>query len=88
MEGYSFDKHWHYSFDVLKCPPWDLSKEKAGIFKPPPHPREVKATDFISRCASITCRGSSIKNIMHQKHHPSNIITSPLSTAPLHALQL
>lgn len=20
--GYKFDKHWHYDFDPLKCPPW------------------------------------------------------------------
>jgi hypothetical protein len=22
--GYSFDKHWHYDFDALACPPWSL----------------------------------------------------------------
>lgn len=21
---YSFDKHWHYQFDPLSCPPWDV----------------------------------------------------------------
>jgi hypothetical protein len=21
---YSFDKHWHYSFDPLTCPPWNI----------------------------------------------------------------
>ncbi len=21
---YSFDKHWHYQFDPLSCPPWNL----------------------------------------------------------------
>ena len=22
--GYAFDKHWHYDFDALACPPWDM----------------------------------------------------------------
>lgn len=21
---YSFDKHWHYQFDPLSCPPWQI----------------------------------------------------------------
>lgn len=21
---YSFDKHWHYQFDPLSCPPWNI----------------------------------------------------------------
>jgi hypothetical protein len=21
---YSFDKHWHYQFDPLSCPPWEI----------------------------------------------------------------
>ncbi|KAG1663022.1 hypothetical protein FOA52_016037 [Chlamydomonas sp. UWO 241] len=35
VQGYKFDKHWHYDFDVMKCPPWDLSSpssRKAGLF--------------------------------------------------------
>lgn len=22
--AYAFDKHWHYDFDALACPPWNL----------------------------------------------------------------
>jgi len=22
--NYSFDKHWHYGFDQLTCPPWQI----------------------------------------------------------------
>ncbi|GFH05540.1 ShKT domain-containing protein, partial [Haematococcus lacustris] len=38
--SYKFDKHWHYGFDVKRCPPWDLAghSTSAGIFKPPPRP--------------------------------------------------
>ena len=42
---YQFDKHWHYDFDVTKCPPWDLSDPKhrtAGVFAHPPRPSELK----------------------------------------------
>lgn len=38
---FSFDKHWHYDFDIKKCPPWDLTDKRrrtAGIFTEPPHP--------------------------------------------------
>lgn len=51
IEGYSWDKHWYMNFDVLKCPPWDLSvaRPQEGLFPPPPHPSSLKATDFIER---------------------------------------
>jgi hypothetical protein len=43
-EKYSFDKHWHYDFDPLKCPPWDLSPgadgaAKGGLFPHAPSPK-------------------------------------------------
>ncbi|KXZ52846.1 hypothetical protein GPECTOR_8g229 [Gonium pectorale] len=44
-KNYSFDKHWHYDFDVTKCPPWDLSDPKRrtmGIFPEPPRPSALK----------------------------------------------
>ena len=22
--NYEFDKHWHYTFDALSCPPWEI----------------------------------------------------------------
>ena len=22
--SYAFDKHWHYDFDALACPPWGV----------------------------------------------------------------
>ena len=41
VAGYKFDKHWHYGFDVNKCPPWDFSqnsmRRNAGLFEQPPH---------------------------------------------------
>ncbi len=45
VDGFRFDKHWHYDFDVTKCPPWDPPTEKsmAGIFQPPPHPNQLKS---------------------------------------------
>lgn len=41
---YSFDKHWHFGFDPLMCPPWDLGEEKpkGGIFPHPPRPSSFK----------------------------------------------
>lgn len=47
---YQFDKHWHYDFDALKCPPWNLTvsrgPEKGGLFPHPPHPNEIKTQGF------------------------------------------
>ena len=43
-KNYSFDKHWHYDFDVTKCPPWDLTdpkRRKHGIFPAPPRPSSL-----------------------------------------------
>ncbi|KAG2439207.1 hypothetical protein HXX76_004570 [Chlamydomonas incerta] len=49
-KNYSFDKHWHYDFDVTVCPPWDLKDPKRrthGIFPDPPRPSSLKKDDFI-----------------------------------------
>lgn len=50
VEGtdYSFDKHWHYGFDPLACPPWDLNKRKPtrGLFPHPPAPSSFNVTGF------------------------------------------
>lgn len=51
---FSFDKHWHYDFDVTACPPWDLTDpkhRKHGIFPPPPHPstiNQVRGVSYVS----------------------------------------
>eukprot|EP00198_Chlamydomonas_reinhardtii_P007590 XP_001696927.1 predicted protein [Chlamydomonas reinhardtii] len=49
-KNYSFDKHWHYDFDVTVCPPWDLKDPKRrthGIFPEPPRPSSLRKDDFI-----------------------------------------
>ncbi|EFJ40854.1 hypothetical protein VOLCADRAFT_121680 [Volvox carteri f. nagariensis] len=49
-KNYSFDKHWHYDFDVTKCPPWDLKDPKRrsqGIFPEPPRPSSLPKGDFL-----------------------------------------
>jgi len=45
VDDYQFDKHWHFDFDVTKCPPWvDFGRNsKAGIFEPPPWPKTIKS---------------------------------------------
>jgi hypothetical protein len=47
VNGYKFDKHWHYGFNVMTCPPWSLDddgmqRRSGGIFNPPPPVSEVK----------------------------------------------
>jgi hypothetical protein len=46
--GYSFDKHWHYDFDALACPPWHMSDDpfhtKRGLFAHPPRPSSLNTT--------------------------------------------
>ena len=45
VDGYKFDKHWHYGFNVNKCPPWDLSdpkRRKEGLFPHPPRVSTLK----------------------------------------------
>lgn len=52
VEGFKFDKHWHYDFDVYKCPPWDFTpgkKRTHGLFDPPPHPSTLTAKDYIEK---------------------------------------
>ncbi|GIL46677.1 hypothetical protein Vafri_3606 [Volvox africanus] len=49
-KNFSFDKHWHYDFDVTKCPPWDLTDPKRrteGIFPEPPRPSSLDKSDFL-----------------------------------------
>lgn len=45
---YSFDKHWHYQFDPLSCPPWNVGTDPRqshkGLFAHPPAPRSFKTT--------------------------------------------
>ncbi|KAL4443932.1 hypothetical protein ABPG75_011669 [Micractinium tetrahymenae] len=45
---YSFDKHWHYQFDPLSCPPWQIGtnprESHKGLFAHPPHPRSFKTS--------------------------------------------
>eukprot|EP00195_Chlamydomonas_chlamydogama_P017790 CAMPEP_0202892052 /NCGR_PEP_ID=MMETSP1392-20130828/1901_1 /ASSEMBLY_ACC=CAM_ASM_000868 /TAXON_ID=225041 /ORGANISM="Chlamydomonas chlamydogama, Strain SAG 11-48b" /LENGTH=613 /DNA_ID=CAMNT_0049575927 /DNA_START=352 /DNA_END=2193 /DNA_ORIENTATION=- len=57
--GWAFDKHWHYGFDVTKCPPWDLkdARRTAGVFNPPPRPSSLtnqnKVTQYYRDLLSI-----------------------------------
>ncbi|GAB4815655.1 hypothetical protein N2152v2_002701 [Parachlorella kessleri] len=48
--NYEFDKHWHFDFDPLVCPPWELSddpkKTKKGLFAHPPSPKQFTTTGF------------------------------------------
>ncbi|EFN52293.1 hypothetical protein CHLNCDRAFT_58899 [Chlorella variabilis] len=39
--GYEFNKHWHFQFDMLACPPWKLGE--SGLFKHPAHPRSLRS---------------------------------------------
>lgn len=51
-KNYSFDKHWHYDFDVTVCPPWDLKDPKRrthGIFPEPPRPSSLRKVGPNSR---------------------------------------
>ncbi|KAI7838943.1 hypothetical protein COHA_007303 [Chlorella ohadii] len=45
---YAFDKHWHYDFDALACPPWNMSDDprltKRGLFAHPPRPSAFNTT--------------------------------------------
>ncbi|KAL6753820.1 peptidyl serine alpha-galactosyltransferase [Haematococcus lacustris] len=44
--SYKFDKHWHYDFDVTRCPPWDLGERPTGgVFQPPPRPSQLLSKD-------------------------------------------
>jgi hypothetical protein len=61
VNKYKFDKHWHYDFDVTKCPPWDLSNPQrttGGIFPPPPRPSEL--TNKVG--AGLDCCSLSVQN--------------------------
>lgn len=45
--GYSWDKHWFYKFDALKCAPWGLDpnvRSMGGLFNHPPLPSELNST--------------------------------------------
>ena len=45
--GFSFDKHRHFGFDPLLCPPWDFQPNvphHGGLFEHPPMPRELSST--------------------------------------------
>ncbi|MEW5312642.1 MAG: hypothetical protein WDW38_004261 [Sanguina aurantia] len=56
--NYTFDKHWHYDFDVTKCPPWDLTDPKhrtAGVFEHPPRPSTLVKKTFISYYKDLIC---------------------------------
>ncbi|GFR43751.1 hypothetical protein Agub_g4863 [Astrephomene gubernaculifera] len=55
-KNYSFDKHWHYDFDVTKCPPWDLTDPKRrrhGIFPEPPRPSTLKKPQVFSKPSDV-----------------------------------
>ncbi|KAG1673278.1 hypothetical protein FOA52_002558 [Chlamydomonas sp. UWO 241] len=50
VNGYKFDKHYHYDFDITKCPPWDFSSEShrnAGLFGHPPRISTLNNKDKI-----------------------------------------
>lgn len=50
VQGYKFDKHWHYGFDITKCPPWDFSDKthrSAGLFQQPPNFSEFTTKDTV-----------------------------------------
>jgi len=43
---YRFDKHWFYTFDPMRCPPWDsmlddMGRPRAGILPTPPGPEQL-----------------------------------------------
>lgn len=45
--GFSFDKHRHFGFNPLVCPPWDFQPNvphQGGLFEHPPMPRELTST--------------------------------------------
>eukprot|EP00798_Chlamydomonas_sp_ICE-L_P009971 gene9972-7848_t len=41
VEQYKFDKHAHFGFDALACPPWDMTNQKSGIMKQAPRVAEL-----------------------------------------------
>ena len=53
VDGYKFDKHWHYDFNVTQCPPWenmnqsDPKTRKSGLF---PHPPRISALIKVRSC--------------------------------------
>lgn len=54
--GYTWDKHWFYNFDALKCPPWGLDpkvRSMGGLFNHPPMPSELKSKVGRSVYASV-----------------------------------
>lgn len=54
VEEYKFDKHWHYGFDVMKCPPWDMVKgsrgiQTQGVFLSPPNFTSLKSKKVLTQ---------------------------------------
>ena len=42
-QGYKFDKHWYYDFQIAMCPPWNLaSPSPGGLFPHPPSPLDLQ----------------------------------------------
>ena len=63
INGYKFDKHWHYDFNVTQCPPWDLSSDRRrhGLFANPPRVTTLTnkvnlGTELTSACSPAGVR--------------------------------
>ncbi|EFN59242.1 hypothetical protein CHLNCDRAFT_138234 [Chlorella variabilis] len=77
---YSFDKHWHYSFDPLSCPPWEIGKSpresRKGLFAHPPNARSFKTSgaallrDLMSIEVPLTLNVAFCER--HRKYCPSS----------------
>jgi hypothetical protein len=49
---FSFDKHWHFDFNPMQCPPWvHLKGRDGGVFERAPSPADLWPTEV---CASVS----------------------------------
>ena len=58
VANYTFDKHEHFDFDPLRCPPWNMSEERStaedfGLFPHPPHPKSVRSKEPRERYSQL-----------------------------------
>jgi hypothetical protein len=54
---YSFDKHWHYSFDPLSCPPWQIGWAAHGLAAGGGQAARWRGRRDGQGCQSTTCGG-------------------------------
>eukprot|EP00884_Botryococcus_braunii_P008933 jgi/Botrbrau1/18040/Bobra.0062s0028.1 len=69
--GYKFDKHWHYNFDPLICPPWNITVErpKGGLFPHPPHPTSFQTQGLDLMRDLLAVEPIIILNAAFCEHH-------------------